>query len=53
MAEEGEWSMIRKRETGFPLANKRGTRLRGDYAQTKRLDHDAIQSNRIMIWLCY
>jgi hypothetical protein len=34
--------------TGFPLANKRGTRLRGDHAQTRRLGLDPIYSNRIM-----
>jgi len=32
----------------FPR-DKRGTRLRGDHAQTKRWDHDAIPLNRIMI----
>jgi hypothetical protein len=32
----------------FPR-DKRGTRLRGDHAQTKGLDHGAILANRIMI----
>ena len=42
--------MIRK--SGDPVfpRDKRGTRLRGDHAQTKRSDHDAIPLNRIMIW---
>jgi hypothetical protein len=32
----------------FPR-DKRATRLRGDHAQIKRKDHDAIPLNRIMI----
>jgi hypothetical protein len=38
-------------EKGKPVLplDKRQRRLRGDHAQSKRLDRDAISSNRIMI----
>jgi hypothetical protein len=41
--------MIRKGGNRFSLATNANGRLRGDHAQSKRLDHDAISSNRIVI----
>jgi hypothetical protein len=38
--------------SGFPLASKRGTRLRGDHAQSKteKRDDDSTQSHRALGW---
>jgi hypothetical protein len=42
------WSMIRKSGNRFSIATN-AKRLRGDHAQTQKLDHDQIPSSRIMI----
>jgi hypothetical protein len=43
--------------TGFPLANKRGPRLRGDHVQIKEIERDDDSKNRhpalALLWQIY